>query len=205
MADQSGNENEGNLRAALRRLKVELVKLRDALAQSEERADALLQDLLALEHSIPHACSKLTVVPVIPAKPRPASSESEAILEIAGEEGAEKLEVRPLARGAAMVRVNSGKEFRLSPTLAAFLETLLLDGATDGGKLIRWKPHAEVSRVMQARMGRPFSRHALHELVWRLRAALAAAGVNPFFVHTHQQLGLRFAQRRAPVKGQEPL
>jgi len=109
----------------------------------------------------------------------------------------EKLEFEWLADGAALVRVEGGKTFPLPPTVAAFLETLARDKPSDDGRLIGWKSRKEVIAGLQKRMGRKISRHAMDELLRRLRAALVAGGLNPFLVQTHRQFGLRFALRRA--------
>lgn len=196
MATESKNAVEGRLVLALRRLRREAELLHRALVREEERADSLLQNIIALEKNLPAEGGPPPTAPAGPAAPAAAPAESAFLLKLMAQSGVAKLEFEWLADGAALVRVDGGKAFALPPTVAAFLETLAQDKANSDERLVGWKSREDVRATMQERMRREFSRHAIEELLRRLRAVLTAGGVNPFLIQTHPQFGLRFALRR---------
>lgn len=197
MAAQNEHADPSKLAAALRRLRRVAELLRRALARGEEHADILEQDLIALAESILSGGGAPKPASATLPAPLPAPTKSTFLLQLAAKSGVEKLEIERLSDGAAWVRIDGGKALRLPPTLVGLLETLAFDPVHDVEQLVGWKSREEVRAGLQKRIGRKFSRHAIDELLRRLRAALAAGGVNPFLVQTHRQFGLRFALRRA--------
>jgi len=70
--------------------------------------------------------------------------------------------------------------------------------------LVSWKPRDHVRKALLRQAGAAVSAGNLNTLVWRLRAALADAGLPPQLVQTHRLKGLRFALRRpAPPRRSE--
>jgi hypothetical protein len=197
MAERNEHADLNALLAKVRELRQEVGALRRAHARAEERFDSVDQDLAALEDAIAVVCGGKPVskTPDPPLNRKPA--ESSHLLELAAQSGVAKLEIKRLATGVALVRVDGGKAFRLSATLSSFLATLALDNAKADGELVGWKTMPELIEHLQKHLGRAFTPHAVHQLAWRLRSELASrGGVNPFLVQTHRQLGMRFALRK---------
>ena len=199
MAERNDHADWNDLLALVRQLRREVESLRRSRERDEERADSVAQHLAALERMLTGACGgkPISAIPAPPPLHKPL--ESSLLLELAAQSGVPKLEIKCLVTGEAMVRVDGGKAFRLSATLASLLAALSLDNGKDDGEFVGWKTMLEVIARLQKQLGRAFTPHAIHQLVSRLRMALAIrGGVNPFLVQTHRELGLRFALRKQP-------
>jgi len=113
------------------------------------------------------------------------------------EAGVEQLTIKWLPNRSAIVQVNTTTEFKLPKTLAYLLEILARDGTDSDDALVGWKTFAEVATALEKKIGRPYKRHGINQLVSRLRRTLVVRGkLNPLFVDTHDQFGLRFNLRR---------
>jgi len=122
------------------------------------------------------------------------NSEPWAVLESLAKTGIDRLEIEWLATGAALVRVNDGKPFKLAPALAHLLEILAQDSPVGNGAIVEWKSYPAVAGMLEKKLGRQYTKHAINQLVFRLRRVLVGTGEhNPFLIQTHRQFGLRFA------------
>jgi hypothetical protein len=186
----------------LSRMKLRLQAVRRDLERNEERVDNLLQDLIALESAL--VARGDSAVPMLPlgiqslrAKPdsvKHKTDEVSAILESIAQPGADKLVIRPMVDGSALIQINGEKHFKLSPTLARLLEILADDSSYSDDNLVGWKTHAEIARWLEKKMGQQFSRHAVNQLVSRLRHELdTSSRLYRYFIQTHRRFGLRFA------------
>lgn len=182
--------------AELRRLRRELGTLRRALERDEERADGILQNLSELEGRVVAGFNVGSAFSA--AGPRvPSARPATYTLQLAAQVGVSALELKPLANGAALARIDGGAEFELSPALAGLLAILAEDVGSSDDALVGWKSVIEVTERLRRRLGRSCSRHAINQLVLRLRAVLAERGaLNPFLVQTDRRFGLRFALHR---------
>ncbi len=199
MAQRNNQANAIAWLAVLHRLLREVRRLNRAFARGEERTDSLVHFLIGLIQDMDgEGAGVLDSAPLRPARRR-GPKDGSFLLEIAAQRGVEKLEMLPQTEGAAAVRIDGGKTFHLSPNLAVLLEALAQDTGRDDGELVGWKSFADVQRQLQVRMGRPFSKHTVEQLLSRLRKALQFDGeVNPRFIRTHPRFGLRFALRKRP-------
>ncbi|MCX6627728.1 MAG: helix-turn-helix domain-containing protein, partial [Candidatus Solibacter sp.] len=98
-------------------------------------------------------------------------------------------------RGGA-VTFDNAKQVTLPPTLAALITILISNGEESPDELVAWRSIDRVGELMQKRLGRAFSAHAVSQLVWRLRAKLAGAGLDPRLVESSPASGLRLRLKR---------
>jgi len=196
MAERNDYSDPNGLTASFRRLLREVEALRRALERAEERADSVAQHLAALQQSVGRCQSQSPDAHPNPAPHRPPS-ESSFLLKLAAQSGVQTLKIAQQPTGEASVWIDGANPFHLSLTLASLLSVLALAHPGTNDELVGWKSLAEVTEHLQKQLGRPFTPHAIHQLVSRLRSALAVSGgVNPFLVQTHPKLGLRFALRK---------
>ncbi len=106
------------------------------------------------------------------------------------------LEIRQRDDGVAEVRINQGRKFVLSKTLAKLLAILASDRGEDG--LVEWKTIDDIARRLGAQLKRSFTPHAVSVNVCRLRDELTEGGVNRWLIQTDRTEGYRFALRREP-------
>lgn len=100
------------------------------------------------------------------------------------------------------VGIDGGPEFYLPDALGQLLAVLATDTGHSTDDLVGWKTQEEVQAQLWIRTKRTFSRHAVQNLVCRLRKALQASGHNKYLVQTDGKDGcLRFAQRRKGHSG----
>ena len=120
------------------------------------------------------------------------------------ESGSSLLEIKARPDGMADVRIDGGKQFRLPPTLADLMNALSVDNGVSDDDFVGWKTLGEVAEYLAGRSGRPVTKRAITQNVYRLRKELFdRGGVNPYLVQTNRRRGVRFALRRkAPVVAQ---
>ena len=132
-----------------------------------------------------------------PAVSARASRAARDALEAAARKGVTSLEIEWLA-GRATVRVDDYAPFTLPENLAVLLKVLAEPtSASDDEGLVAWKKRDDVARALGQKLGRRVSRHALNQLLYRLRKELVGAGVNPELAQSSRRRGLRFALRSA--------
>jgi hypothetical protein len=114
--------------------------------------------------------------------------------------GASKVETRPRANGALLVRIDEGQWFRLARRDAAvFMWLAQAPAASDG--FPGWKSYEDISDYIAQKTGSRPTRRALIESVFRIRKTLKEADLNQFLLRVEAKPGrLRFLLR-APVGG----
>lgn len=169
-------------------------RLLERLSRAEELADALALDLEGIERALAGAEGG----ELVPARERESECHADRrALRRTAEAGIGSLEVVWAVDGAAEVRVDGGKAFRLPAGLGELLEILTLDSGRSDDGLVGWKSLDEVAILLGKRHGTPVLRHAATQLVYRLRRELFARGaVNPYLVQSSRQRGVRVALRR---------
>jgi hypothetical protein len=113
------------------------------------------------------------------------------------EAGISSLEIKARADGMADVRIDGGKQFTLPPALADLMTALSIDNGLSDDAFVGWKNLAEIAEYLAGRAGKPVSKRAITQNVYRLRRELFdRGGVNPYLVQTNRRRGIRFALRR---------
>jgi len=113
------------------------------------------------------------------------------------ESGSSMLEIKPRPDGMADVRIDGGKRFTLPPTLADLMNALSIDNGVSDDDFVGWKTLREVAEYLAGQSGRPVTKRAITQNVYRLRKELFdRGGVNPYLVQTNRRRGVRFALRR---------
>ena len=113
------------------------------------------------------------------------------------ESGSSSLEIKARPDGLADIRIDGGKQFTLPPTLADLMTALSMDNGLSDDALVGWKTVNEIAEYLAKQTGRPVSKRAITQNVYRLRKELFdRGGVNPYLVQTNRRRGVRFALRR---------
>jgi len=197
------------VRQILRQIELDMEAALRAVGRLELRIDSSLQYTYALESSLVGHFPPTPSAPEPNVKPLGAKA---APSERAGAVGAipekitqvEELKFEWLSSGAALVRVNNSSPFRLPPALARLLQILGRDDRQTADALVGWKSVPEVAGDLAKELKRNFTKRTIDQLVYRLRRALFVGGnLSETLVHSHPQLGLRFAVKHQakPVTG----
>ncbi|HSB08830.1 MAG TPA: hypothetical protein VLM38_04925 [Blastocatellia bacterium] len=113
------------------------------------------------------------------------------------ESGASSLEIRTRPDGTATVRIDGGKQFTLPPTLADLITALSIDNGPGDDAFVGWKSVKEVADYLTKQSGKPVTKRAITQNLYRLRKELFdRGGVNPYLVQSNRRRGIRFALRR---------
>ena len=116
------------------------------------------------------------------------------------ESGALSLEIKTRPDGVANVRIDGGKQFTLPPTLADLMTALSIDNGPGDDAFVGWKSFKDVADYLTKQSGKPVSKRAITQNLYRLRKELFdRGGVNPYLVQTNRRRGIRFALRRKSV------
>ena len=126
----------------------------------------------------------------------PTQRREKMVKEILAQKGAFLLEIVPGSNGDVIVRIDEGPPFPLSALLGELLLFLATAEKSPDDK-VGWRSRSDIAKhLAKAKGGRPPKRHAVNNLIHRLRDALEAHGENDRFVHSSRTLGYRFALRR---------
>jgi hypothetical protein len=129
-----------------------------------------------------------------------APVKSKKPLRYLAESGTSLLEIKARPDGMADVRIDGGKQFTLPPTLADLMTALSIDNGLSEDAFVGWKTVKEIADYLTKQSGKPVSRRAITQNVYRLRRELFdRGGVNPYLVQTNRRRGIRFALRRKPT------
>ncbi|MGQ0734256.1 MAG: hypothetical protein ACT4QD_11435 [Acidobacteriota bacterium] len=160
----------------------------DRLGRAEELADALSCDLADLERALAPGSG--------PARQSGESTRRRRLV-TTDEVCAAEIAVRRRHDDWGLIRVDQAEAFPLSPLLTDLLAILADDGGPSEDGLVAWKGLDEVAKQLQKKSGRRYRRHAVTQLVYRLRRELSARGhASPMLVQTSRRLGVRVALRR---------
>jgi len=115
------------------------------------------------------------------------------------ESGASSLEINARTDGMADVRVDGGNQFTLPPMLADLMTALSMDNGRSEDAFVGWKTVSEITDYLTRQQGKPVSRRAITQNVYRLRRELFdRGGVNPYLVQSNRLRGMRLALRCKP-------
>jgi hypothetical protein len=174
-----------------------LAKLALKLDRLEEELTRIADDLqLLIETSDDMGSFTVNGPPGSPGTRR-GRSEREANLRRLAQAGVDTVVMTRHADGSATVEIEKYPPLNLTPMLADLLKILCLhSGDSEIGPLAEYKPLADLALRLGERAGKDVSRHAVTQLVSRLRAALEESGGNRYLVQTNRRHGCRFALRR---------
>jgi hypothetical protein len=101
--------------------------------------------------------------------------------------------------GSSSVRIDDGGPFRLTRTLTAILRILATDGDDQRKTPAGWRTKEEIARLLEKRLGRKFTPHAVAHLIHRLRGALEDNELSRDLLRTERRHGARLAVRREAI------
>jgi hypothetical protein len=127
--------------------------------------------------------------------------EQQRILQAQAHQGALAVTIETQPTGAVCAQIDGRAPVPLTPLLAHLLAILITDNETSKDHLIAWKTLAEISCSMAKQTGKQFTKHALSQLICRLKDQFRDHGENKFLIQRNRRFGFRFALRRstAPV------
>ena len=106
------------------------------------------------------------------------------------------VDIKRQADGSAIVSID-GKKLAVPPALGDLVSELIVDnGGPSPDDLIPFKPLPDLALKLQKLKGRPFSKHAVNQLIYRLRRLLHQHGFPQALVQTNRRAGVRLALRR---------
>ena len=190
-------EDRSRLLRALARVSRRQKRLARLLSETEELADAIVQDLQQLSvdlHAVPADTRALLLT--VPRRACLPGNGGE-FLRKESERGALSLRLAPLLDGHVRVGLNGAPEFPIPPVLGKLLSILSEDDGPSDDGIVRWKTLAEVARRLGKSATRR-SRHAVSQHVSRLKQEFRLNGENWRLIQTRRKGLVRFALIRPP-------
>jgi hypothetical protein len=177
------NRPRVNLRRSLRDAIEEMRLIESGLRRYVEKAERLLWELYSIEQAERERdCSLARRAPRrAVGGPAPAGHD---------------WQLEELPDGRAAVRIDTEKPLTLTATLAALATILAAAEGPSCDELVAWKSLDRIGDLMEKRLGRVFDRHAVSQLLWRLRVKFGAAGMDPRLVESAPPLGARLRLKR---------
>jgi len=124
--------------------------------------------------------------------------EQQRILQAQAKQGVNAVRIETQPTGAATVQIDGRAPVPLTPLLAHLLAILITDNQTSKDHLVGWKTVAEISGSMAKHTDKQFTKHAVSQLICRLKDRLRRYGENKFLIQRNIRFGYRFALRRSP-------
>lgn len=152
-----------------------------------EKAERALEELYTIEWAL----QQHKAVPVgpgpeppVPAGPAPVAHNC-------------RLEVQE--KGRATVTFAEGKQVSLPPALAVLTAILVSGEGGSPDELVAWKSLEGIGQLLEERLRRTYNRHAVLQLLSRLRAVFRDAGFDPRLIESAAPLGARLRLKRRPA------
>jgi hypothetical protein len=101
-----------------------------------------------------------------------------------------------LAGGAAKATFDNGMLVTLPSALAELVAILSSEEGQSPDELVPWKSLDRMAEVLEKRLGRKFDRHAVTQLLWRLRGLFKSAGIDVWLIESARELGARLRLKR---------
>lgn len=180
-----------NLQRLLHRFAQRQRALLDRISRAEELADAIACDLVLLERVARTRDASSAASSEPPKRPR-------QMLRGPFDARVCAIDLTRRADDWALVRFDQSGEIALPPILADLLSLLSDDNGISDDELVGWKTLDQVAKDLQKTSGRPFTRHAVTQQIYRLRRELfTRGGVSPKLIQTNRRRGVRLALMRA--------
>jgi hypothetical protein len=158
--------------------------LSDAIRDAERLqgvAERLLDELYAIEHAVNGDQQVPAAKPAAPTGPAPVAQNFH--LEAAG-------------NGRATFSFGEGKGVALPPALVAMISILVSAKEESSDELVAWKSLDRIGQLMAEQIHRRYNRHAVLQLLTRLRAVFSVAGFDPRLVESAPGKGARLRLKR---------
>jgi hypothetical protein len=167
------------------------------LSEGEERLDQL--ECQCAEVAKVYAASPAVILrPPGPKHHSPTpTAEQQRILQVQAKQGAIAVRIETQSEGSVSARIDGRVPFPLTPLLADLLAVLIAENYSSNDHLVAWKSVADISGSMAKRTGKTFTRHAISQLICRLKERLRESGENKFLIQQNSRFGYRFALRRS--------
>jgi hypothetical protein len=165
----------------------DMERLEERLRQDTELFDRICMKLYALEKAIADQAGAGVVrrpPPVAKMPPGPAPTVQNFRLEELGD-------------GRVAVTFDGTEKVILSETLKELLTLLAADHENSPDDLVAWKSYGRLGEQLAERLGHKFDRHAVAQLVWRLREKLGA--IDRRLIERVPVLGARLRLKRRPL------
>ena len=120
-------------------------------------------------------------------------AKEEEVAKRLADRGVSEVVIAPHTDGSSCAEIE-GITLPLPEKLARFLTVICMRPGEEEGHLIEWKSWDDVAVLMGKKPGKA-GRHAVSQLVYRLRDLLRECGGNPYWVQTNRTRGVRFALR----------
>lgn len=101
--------------------------------------------------------------------------------------------------GRVVVTFDNAKQVALSRTLLEVLVILAADTGQSQDDLVAWKGFDQLGEMLGKRLDRKFDRHAISQLLYRLREALKAIDNGRSLIESSPALGARVRLKRRPI------
>ena len=101
--------------------------------------------------------------------------------------------------GRVVVTFDNVKQVALSRTLMEVLVILAADTGQSPDDLVTWKGFDQLGEMLGKRLDRKFNRHAISQLLYRLREALKAIDNGRSLIESSPALGARVRLKRRPI------
>jgi hypothetical protein len=101
--------------------------------------------------------------------------------------------------GRVVVTFDNVKQVALSRTLMEVLVLLAADTGQSPDDLVAWKGFDRLGEMLGKRLDRKFDRHAISQLLYRLREALKAIDNGRSLIESSPALGARVRLKRRPI------
>ena len=101
-----------------------------------------------------------------------------------------------LAGGATEAMFDNGAKVTLPWALAELVAILSSEEGQSPDELVPWKSLDRIGELLGKRLGREFDRHAVSQLLWRLRGLFKSAGINQWLIESERKLGARLRLKR---------
>ena len=98
--------------------------------------------------------------------------------------------------GSVVATFDNAKQVTLTRTLAELAIILASDEGESPDELVAWKSFERVGELLLERLGRKFSRHAISQLLLRLRKSLMVVDSSRRLVQSVPQVGARLRLKR---------
>ena len=112
-----------------------------------------------------------------------------------------------VGNGRFVATFDNAMRVALSATLGELSAILAVDDAASPDDLVGWKSFQRLADSLGKRLGRKLSRHALSQMLWRLRESFAAASLERRLIDSAHGLGARLRLKRtsscSPCGGQK--
>jgi hypothetical protein len=128
------------------------------------------------------------------------TAEQQRILQAQAKQGAIAVRIETPPTGAASAQIDGRAPVPLTPLMADLLAILSADNCSSNDHLVGWKSFSDISCSMTKRTGKTFTRHAVSQLICRLKERLREFGENKFLIQQNPRFGYRFALRRSPER-----